>query len=454
MLVRLIIKNLFSFNEATEFNLLPGRFSRMPYHVQEIGDVALLKLSVIYGANGAGKSNLIKVLALLADYLRSGQLPVDFLLETFKFEPDSRKKDVYIGVEFIKNEMPFYYGITLNQGMVIEEELYYSGAGKEPDVLLFRRTDQVGPKRLRLEFAPVVLKDPEAAIFPEFLENEVLERDQPVLYHMASRKNIVFEPYKWAHTWFTLDFVPILPATRPSGLPILLEKNDSFRKFSCAVMDAFDTGIKDIKVDTIPVEEFFGQEGSQHAERITAQLRAAPEKVQPLVTEHEEITFVLRGDKAVAKRLYFLHDMDGGTHRFAAAEESDGTRRLLDYLPAFYAAINSQRVYMIDEIERSIHPLLIKELIQKFSHDEHTKGQLIFSTHESNLLDQDIFRPDEIWFAEKDKGATKLSPLSDYREHHTIDIRRGYLNGRYSAIPFLANLRDLNWDTHAEAAPI
>ncbi len=109
---------------------------------------------------------------------------------------------------------------------------------------------------------------------------------------------------------------------------------------------------------------------------------------------------------------------------------------------------------MIDEIERSIHPLLIKELIQKFSHDEHTKGQLIFSTHESNLLDQEIFRPDEIWFAEKDKGATKLSPLSDYREHHTIDIRKGYLNGRYSAIPFLANLRDLNWDTHAETAPI
>jgi AAA15 family ATPase/GTPase len=80
-----------------------------------------------------------------------------------------------------------------------------------------------------------------------------------------------------------------------------------------------------------------------------------------------------------------------------------------------------------------------------------TKGQLIFSTHESNLLDQDIFRPDEIWFTEKNKqGATELYALSEFKEHHTIDIRKGYLNGRYGGIPFLGNLKDLNWEKNAE----
>ena len=71
---------------------------------------------------------------------------------------------------------------------------------------------------------------------------------------------------------------------------------------------------------------------------------------------------------------------------------------------------------------------------------------MIFSTHESNLLDQEIFRTDEIWFTEKSVlGSTKLYSLSDFKEHNTIYIRKGYLNGRYGAIPFLGNLQDLNW---------
>jgi hypothetical protein len=269
---------------------------------------------------------------------------------------------------------------------------------------------------------------------------------------MASRKNKVFEPFKKALQWFTNDLVPVMPNARPSGLTILLEEDKGFYQFASQVMQAFNTGIKSINVDTIPIEDFFGQDDKQQAELISAELKANPDKIRPFLTAHEEILFVWRQNKVVAKRLYFLHDTDGGEVKFTAAEESDGTRRLLDYLPAFYSAIKSKRVYLVDEIERSIHPLLIKELINKFSHDELTHGQLIFSTHESNLLDQDIFRPDEIWFAEKNKeGATEIYALSEFKEHHTIDIRKGYLNGRYGGIPFLGNLKDLNWEKYAEA---
>jgi AAA15 family ATPase/GTPase len=127
-------------------------------------------------------------------------------------------------------------------------------------------------------------------------------------------------------------------------------------------------------------------------------------------------------------------------------EESDGTVRLLDFVPAFKNLISSEKVYIVDEIERSIHPLLIKELVKKFSLDNKTRGQLIFTTHESNLLDQEIFRQYEIWFVEKDlNGSTDLYSLSDFKEHKTIDIRKGYLNGRYGSIPFLGNLEDLKW---------
>src|ERR1700712_1108747 len=134
MLIRFIVKNLFSFKELTEFNMLPGRFSRMPYHVYKTADIELLKLNAMYGANGAGKSNLIKSLALLCQFVETGNLPIEFLIETFKFDKESRKKDVYLGVEFIKDETPYYYGITINQGIIIEEELLISGIGKKEDI--------------------------------------------------------------------------------------------------------------------------------------------------------------------------------------------------------------------------------------------------------------------------------------------------------------------------------
>ena len=81
--------------------------------------------------------------------------------------------------------------------------------------------------------------------------------------------------------------------------------------------------------------------------------------------------------------------------------------------------------------------------------------QRLFTTHESNLLDLDIFRQDEIWFAEKNQeGATQFYPLSEFKIRYDLDIRKGYLNGRFGAIPFLENLEKLNQNTHAEEEPI
>ena len=452
MLIRFVVKNLFSFNDLTEFNLLPGRFNRLPGHVYEVGGTELLKLNAIYGANGAGKSNLIWSLSLLRDFLVTGNLPIEFLVETFKFDRESRKKDVYLGVEFVKDGVPYYYGITFNQGIVIEEELQISGIGKKKDIILFTRTDQADEKNLNVNFSEEVLQDKESSQFPLFLKNEMLERNKPVLYYLRNRQNPVFEPFKKAFDWFASDLVPIMPSTRYSGLTIQLELDKKFHEFASRVMRSFNTGIQSIKIETIPIEDFFGEDDKQKAEKITSELKANPGQLRPFRTEHEEIVFEMIQDKAFAKRLYFSHSEDGGDERFTSAEESDGTRRLLDYLPALYTAINSPKVFLLDEIERSIHPLLIKELIRKFSLEPVTKGQFIFTTHESNLLDQDIFRPDEIWFAEKNRaGSTELFALSEFKEHHTIDIRKGYLNGRYGGIPFLGNLKDLNWEKYAEA---
>lgn len=452
MLIRFIVKNLFSFKELTEFNMLAGRFNRLPHHVAKGGDIELLKLNAIYGANGSGKSNLIHALAILKDFILVGEMPIELITETFKFDKESNTKDVYLGIEFIREKVPYYYGVTINQGIIIEEELQISGLNKKEDKILFSRTDKVGEKNLEIIFSQAVEEDAEASLFPKFLKNEILERNKPVLFHMKNRKNKVFDPFKTAVDWFEKGLELILPYTKPGGMALKLEREKEFHAFAIDLMKSFNTGIQDIHVETIPIEVFFGEDNKHEAERISADLRATSDKMRFLRSRFEEVLFVLEDNKAVAKKIVFSHEEDNGNARFEFSEESDGTRRLMEYLPALFTAVNQCKTFFIDEIERSIHPVLIKELIKKFSYDIETKGQLIFSTHESNLLDQDIFRPDEIWFAEKNKqGATVLYALSEFKEHHTIDIRKGYLNGRYGGIPFLGNLTDLKWEKYAKA---
>lgn len=452
MLIRFLVANLFSFKELTEFNMLPGRFNRLSHHIVKGDGIDLLKLNALYGANGAGKSNLANALSILRDFLIDGEMPIDLITETFKFDKESASKDVYLGIEFIKDKVPYYYGLTINQGIIIEEELQISGLGKGDDKQLFLRTDKVGEKKLEITFSKEVQEDKEAAIFPSFLKNEILDRNKPVLFHMKNRQNKVFEPFKNALEWFERSFELIMPYSRPGGLVLQLERNKAFLDFAIEIMKSFNTGIHNIHIDTIPIEDYFGEDNKQEAERITADLRAKTGKMKFLRNHFEEVVFVLVDNKPMAKRILFSHGEDNGEIKFQFSEESDGTRRLMEYLPALFGAVSKCKTYFVDEIERSIHPLLIKELIKKFSHDKDTMGQLIFSTHESNLLDQDIFRPDEIWFAEKNKeGATELYALSEFKEHHTIDIRKGYLSGRYGGIPFLGNLKDLNWEKYAKA---
>ena len=122
-------------------------------------------------------------------------------------------------------------------------------------------------------------------------------------------------------------------------------------------------------------------------------------------------------------------------------EESDGTRRLLNLIPA----LHNPCVYFIDEIDRSLHPILVKEFLGFFLKScGGVSRQIIVTTHESNLLDQDLLRRDEIWFAEKDQtAATRLYSLLDFKVRNDRDIRKGYLQGRFGAVPYLGSLEHL-----------
>jgi len=144
-----------------------------------------------------------------------------------------------------------------------------------------------------------------------------------------------------------------------------------------------------------------------------------------------------------------VHIADDGSERvFNITEESDGTVRLLDFIPMLIDMRVNDTVYLVDEIDRSMHPMMTVELFKcydKILTSKHGRNvQLICTTHESTLLSEAPIRNDEVWFVEKDaNGASHMTSLVEYKPRQ--DIRRGYLMGRYGAIPFFGSLENENW---------
>lgn len=446
MLIRLVVENLFSFGERKEFNTIPNnRLKTLDNHKYNVNGFNLLKISSIYGANGAGKSNLIKSLQLFQKLVIKEEIPLGLKNAQFKFNSDNNKQ--ILAVEFIQENTAFYYGIELLDNLVSTEELYLSGLGNKEDKLIFeRKTDK--DKVTEITFLEDFEKDEKSQLLKSILLEEFVKPKEPILKLLSNRENKFLIDVKKAFNWFEKTLQIITPESKPSALAHRIDMDEQFKKYAEDIMCSLRIGITSISTEKQNLEEFFGKDNQEFIEKISQDIKKSPKQMIGLRSnDGSEIIIVKEDNKIWVKKLKIGHT--GKKDRsvlFELEEESDGTIRLLDFIPAFQEMLTKEKVFIIDEIERSIHPLLIKELVKKFSLDSDTKGQLIFTTHEANLLDQEIFRQDEIWFAEKDKnGSTDLYSLSDFKEHKTIDIRKGYLNGRYGSIPFLANFQDLNW---------
>ncbi|TAF44377.1 MAG: ATP-binding protein [Sphingobacteriales bacterium] len=442
MLLKFIVKNLFSFKEQTEFNLFPNKTTRLPHHKINLGGIDVLRLSAIYGANGSGKSNLIKSVGLLQSIIQVGVIETGIENNRFKLSSVNKNLPIEMGIEFYSNSKNYYYAIAINNNQVIYE--YLAESKKNKDVLIFER--KIENETQSIKFFDKYYDDPSSRLFVSILEKKILEKNQLLFTFLNKKYENEFMDVKNAFDWFEDTLTIIYPETKTDDLVHILDLNKTTVEFANDLISSFNTGITKLGVDKKSAEDILELSDYNELKKTCKYLKMdnyEPFYVKKLkIDEKEEFFYINEDDKIITKKLFTEHtDDENNPIEFTLPEESDGTRRLLDYIPAIESLINQQKVFLIDEIERSIHPLTIKKIISKFSLDEQAKGQLIFTTHESNLLDQDILRTDEIWFTQKDfDGATKLFSLSDYKVHNTIDIENGYLNGRYGGIPFLSNL--------------
>lgn len=438
MLIRATIDNLFSFKEAVELNMYPNKSKQLEHHKTAYDGINVLRFAALYGANGAGKSNFIKAMSLLATSVKRGAVidPSDI---KFKLSKSNQERPSSIAVEFFSKKN-YYYSLTFDAEGILYEALSLSF--KEHDDIIFERLFDNGEEHLT--FSPAYEKSDDNKLFIEVLRTKLINRRSLLLSFLGKNYEGDFADAANAYFWMSQTLHIIGADDKNNPIANLLDRHSGLLSFSNDLIRSIDLGISDISVQKTEVAE---------DDEVFTMLKLSEAPDNMILSRKNSLTgdvveYLNEDGRVIAKKVITSHKNDvGESVVFPLGMESDGSKRLVDFLPIIYDLVRSEKVYLIDEIENSIHPMAIKALISKLSESKDMKSQLIFTTHESCLLDQEILRTDEIWFAQKDTlGCSQLYPLSDYNVHHTANIENGYLNGRYGAIPFLSNLKDLHWD--------
>ncbi len=399
-------------------------------------------MAAIYGANGAGKSNLISALNVLSRLIIEGSLK-NFTFGTnlyFKFSTDEQPSPCGMAIEFCQDGNIFYYHIEFTPEKVVSEKLLLSTKTKDEEIFV-RSNDKITLNAKHVKGQKVL---------DSFLDGlmRLVRPDMLFLSFMAHYYKDEIPLATSAYGWFAHKVNVLRSDSYAPYIPHLLDTNGDFSVMVNKLLPRLSTGISRLQVNKTLISKDSAQ-GDATLSRAINEAYNNPGKPQMVKTSWQDVANIVYEDgQLYMKTIEAMHEKTSTeTVAMPLVAESDGTRRLINYMPLLYSVMRGGAVYVVDEIERSIHPMLIKAIVEKFSKDDTANGQLIFTTHESCLLDQSILRPDEIWFAQKDAlQATQLYPLSDYSIHKTANIENGYLAGRYGGIPFLSNLKDLHWD--------
>jgi hypothetical protein len=428
MLLRFSVENWMSFRDEATLDMVATREEQHSNHVAAIQKYGLkvLPVAAIYGANASGKSNLIKALQFARNFIVNPP-KAEALIGTKPFLLNETSGDcpTRFRFEILVGEALFDYSFTLTTKKVIKEQLL-----------------RINPKSEERVFLRV--SEPEEF----FLNDKASDREAQHFAYRGTKENQLFlnnsvsqrlPEFRTIFQWFNDDFTVIDPATYFAGLlDYARQDHPRFIQMTRRLQE-LDSGIHRLnQVEVSPVSVL----PKEVLESLSADL--TDESPLPLASVGgEEGAFLrLKDGKPTVSRLIPIHQNDvGGMVPFEFSDESDGTRRLLDVLPAFLMLGDKRysTIFVIDELDRSLHPNLTRNLIDEFlaSRQLSSRTQLIFTTHDAQLMSQDIFRRDEIWVTERDPvGASKLVAFSEFKDvRKDKDIRKSYLQGRLGGIP-------------------
>ncbi|MBZ0279225.1 MAG: ATP-binding protein [Anaerolineae bacterium] len=428
-----------SFKDEVELSMIPGKVRSHKHHVISDGKsrgIKALKAAVLYGANASGKSNLIKAMDFARNLIVTGRRPRELILvRPFKFDTDSENKPSQFEFEFKCNATFFNYGFVADAEKIHEEWLYEITPSSEKSIFE-RETTAEG--ETTVEFGTIKYANPDDREFLRFTGRGT-RPNQLFLTESIERGLHYFEA---AYNWFNEILVIVFPQSRPVGLESELT-NKVFNQTFQTILDLFDTGISGIELLELGSDE----DMPRSIRTFRDQFQKGTD--QDAIIQGPDGRYLLsryKENEIRVSKFMTLHRVKGETQPvlFEVNDESDGTQRLFDLIPALMELRNTERVFVIDELDRSLHPHLSYKILELFLNSTtRLQSQLIVTTHESRLLDFDLLRRDEIWFLEKDsEGRSSLYSLEEFNIRDDMDIRKGYLLGRFGGIPIIKNLTE------------
>ncbi len=451
MLIRFQVENFLSFREKQSFSLIPGKGTLKAHHKSEkVKGVSALKTSVLYGANASGKSNLIKAIEFGRNLVLKGTKPehtIDY--KKFKLDLAYATKNTYIEYEIQHKNKNYAYGFILNHKEIVEEWLYE--IGKTTEKLIFERKETT---QFNLDYLYKRNKKKDEEQFLDFTAKGT-PRNQLFLFHIRNtnvKDNLtdVSDLFN-VRDWFINNLSIIHPSSKNMDKKFEIAHNIDLKKLYEEMLSYFDTGIDGIVFKELEFEKTLIPEDIKEDVR-NELLNDSSDKnsifiSNPLDDKYYIITKTSE-NQLKAELLMAKHYVLGGEPiLFDLKEESDGTRRIMDLIPLISDFVSGNSVFVIDELERSLHPKLVKDFLDFILNQcRTTNSQIIVSSHEVTLLDQELLRKDEIWFARKDRtGATLLHSLGDYNNKIRFDKKLidDYLLGRFKGVPQMGNRENI-----------
>ncbi len=421
MLIEFKVTNFRSIKDTQTLSMVAGNATKdkelstntFDSGIPKLGN--LLKSSVIYGPNAAGKSNLIAAIAFVETMVlgsaKDAQVGEKIDIDSFRLDAANRLQDTEFEVHFIAEGIRYQYGFSLNKERITSEWLTAYPNGKAQ--YWFERQYDAISQKYEYQFSP------------SFAEGKA--RQERADFTIQNNLYLSVAVQKNSHqllpvfTWFQKKLYKILSMNqlgerRTSRLCQDVEGKNKVLAF----MNSAGISVKDLMVErkNFPIDIL-----SSFTDEFKQQFLGDIDNVPYFDT----------------KFLYQSND-NQGLIPFDLSDESDGTQALFAFAARWLDLLENDQVLFVDEIDTSLHPLLVHHLVNLL-HCGNSKAQLVFTTHDTTLLSQSMMRTDQVWFVEKDKQqSTQLYSLADYSPRPNDAIEARYLNGRYGAIPFLSKL--------------
>lgn len=403
MLLEFRCSNFKSIKEEIRFSMIAGKDNTSEELLKVYNNFRVLRSAVIYGANGSGKSNFINALLFMCNLVQTSisyQPGQKIPQATHKLS--EKEKPSTFDIQFIRNNVRYAYGFSIEGGAITEEYLYYFPNGRQVKIFERDRMNIQPGNRYKSSF-DVSIRD-------------VLKENRLFLSCAANYSNV--RELEEAFLFFTTDIVVYNPAMNNwTEYSIrLMQDNPSIKKEFLQLLNALDTGIQDVKLKVEKVKFADLKRDLQ-----------LPDNLMGLIPEQE-------GNRIEAKVVYDQFEID------LLSEESSGIKRLFEIICPMIDILNTGKVLICDELEASLHETVIYKIVQLFrNYKKDIFAQLIFSTHDTSLLNRELFRRDQVWFTQLNKDrATDLYSLVEIKDvRKSENLAKGYVSGKYGAIPML-----------------